>query len=129
MNDLGGNSYAPATVPTDQEKYFALAAHLGVILGIWLAGLTFLVPLIIYLIKKGQSEYVEKNALQALVFNIGCFVLYLIAMVLGFITCGVGFILIPLIAIGNILYAIIGALRSWEGMIYEYPLTSKFVKR
>ena len=120
MNDLGGRSYPPAVAPAADEKSMGMLAHLLGIVG-------FLGPLIIWLVKKDQSKYVAKQAMEALMFQVALGVLAIILMILSFITCGLGAILYFPWLILWILYIVVATVKANEGLIYEYPLTSRFV--
>lgn len=134
MNDFGGNSYAPDYEVTQDDKTWGLIAHLSPIAGS-IIGLAPVGPLVVWLIKKEQSKFVAKSALEALAFSVGVFVFFVAFFIVAFaLTClgGIGVLLFPvggLIGIAYIVYIVIGAIRANEGKIYEYPLTSKFVKQ
>jgi len=119
MNDLGGQSIEPATPPSSDEKTMALIAHL---LGIFTC---IIGPLVIFLIKKDQSEFVRLSALQALYWQIGVFVA---AIVLGVVTICIGGIGVSICSIAALVYGIVAVIRTNEGKLYSYPLTGKFVK-
>ena len=109
----------PITVgdANDEDKLWALFAHLS-----GLAGLSLLGPLIIWLVKKDTSPFVEDQAKEALNFQLSILV---VALVLG-ATC-VGAILIPVIAIGGLVYAIIGGMAAYRGEFYRYPYTFRMI--
>ncbi len=125
MGDLGGKSYAPEGEISADEKTWGMFAHLsGIIAGFF--GFNFLGPLIIWLIKKDASPYVAKQAMHALYFQGALWVLIWISAVLTMVC--IGFILLPIVGIGGLVYSIVGTVKANEGLIYEYPVTSKFVK-
>jgi uncharacterized Tic20 family protein len=100
-------------VPTDEEKMFALLAHLSGCAS-W-----FLGPLIIYMIKKDQSKFVAYHGMQALIFHsIAGFLVYAVITV----TCGIGF---PLIVVPWIVAAWI-AFKAYNGEWVGYPMLDKY---
>lgn len=127
MSDFGGNSYPYEGELTQDEKTWGLIAHLSPLVG-YIIVFSFLGPLIVWAIKKDQSEFVRKAALEALAFNIGMFVIAVILVIITFVTCGIGGILLLPFAIYNILMMVMGAIRANEGKVFEYPVTSQFVK-
>lgn len=127
MNDLGGQSISPESEPSKDDKTMAMVAHLSQLT--YLVGIPgFIGPLVVWLMKKDQSPFIAQNAMHALFFQIGIFVLAVIVGILAIVTCGFGALLgLPLLVI-MVLYPIIGGLRANEGKIYSYPVTGKFVK-
>ncbi len=119
MNDLGGQSLAPAQEPTPEEKTMGLVAHL---LGLFTC---FIGPLVIYLIKKDESEFIKQSSMQALYWQIGMIVA---SIALGVITCLIGGVGAGLASVVNLVYVIIACIRANEGKIYSYPVTGGFVK-
>ena len=67
-------------MPTAEEKNWALAAHIGPLLVLlFTAGyLSFLVPLIILLVKGDESRFVGHHARQSLNFQLTLFIGWLV---------------------------------------------------
>lgn len=112
------------------EKTWAIAAHLASVAG-WV-GIPMghiLAPLIVWLIKKDESEFVRSQALESLNFQISMTIYAIAAAALAITIIGL-VVAIPAIialAIGDIIYTIIGALRVSQGEAYRYPLTIRLV--
>jgi uncharacterized Tic20 family protein len=74
-NSFLGKDSTPEIVPTSDEKTLALLAHI----------LTFvapiLAPLIIYLVKKDDSQFVAYHAKESLNFQITLFVIVIILVI------------------------------------------------
>lgn len=87
--------------PTDDEKLFALLAHLSNFLLVCIA------PLIFYVLKK-DSAYVKFHALQSIYFNLA-------GLVLSILTCGV-FSLVMIVV--NIWWGI----RAFQGEWAKIPV-------
>jgi hypothetical protein len=120
---------APAATPlTSLDKALAIICHISVFVG----GLGYLfVPLIIFLVKRGDSPFVAFHAKEALNFHLSL-LLYAVCLVpLFFIfMCLVVFVWIPLaVAAGlfTLICAIIASVRASEGAYFLYPLTIRFV--
>jgi uncharacterized protein len=107
--------------PVDQDsRTWGMLVHLSALLG------SFVGPLVILLIKKGEMPFVEEHAKEALNFQISI-IIYLI--VSFFLSCF--FIGIPLlfgIPIFSLIVTIIATVKANEGMMYRYPLSIKFVR-
>lgn len=105
--------------PTADEKTWGMLAHLSAIIA-GFVGLPFLGPLLVLLIKGKESTWVEKQAKEALNFQITATV----ALVVAFVTviCLVGFVLAPLLGLGVLVLSIIGAIKANNGEMYRYPV-------
>ena len=90
------------------DRFAAILAHAGT----WFAW--FLVPLCVYLVKRGESRYAEFHALQALFWSA-------FGTVVSILTCGVA---IPVFLAFH-LYA---AWRIWRGEEYEYPVAGDLAR-
>jgi uncharacterized protein len=112
----------PAYVPTEEERTWGLLAHLsGLIAG--LIVLPFLGPLVVWLIKKDQSPFVADQAKEALNFQIALLIAVLVCVV---VPC-VGWAMLPVVAIGGIIFAVIAAMEANKGTYYRYPYTLRLI--
>src|SRR3954447_23218734 len=108
----------PQYVPTPEERSWGLLAHLSSLIASLLGGLSFLGPLIVWLVKKDQSPFVADQAKEALNFQIAATIaIYISALS---VLIGVGVILVPVVVIGAIVYSIIGAIEANKGVTYRY---------
>ena len=129
-----------------------MAAHLSALVAV--AGLPFghvLGPLIVYLVKGHESEFVGEHAKASLNYQITISIFAIVATIiavaatLGFIvpitsssdsTAGfnlaalwIAFVVAVLIALlGSILFIILGTLAASEGRPYTYPLAIRFLR-
>ncbi len=131
MSDLGGASY-PAEGPVlDEERTWAMMAHVGTMLGSVIPFGNVLAPLVVWLIQKDKSPFVSKHARESLVFQIGIFAVVIVMVVLVFVTLGAALILvipgIVALLVADFLYMILATIRASEGKIWEYPVTTRFV--
>jgi len=107
---------------TKEEKTMAMLAHILALPG------GFLIPLVLYLIKKDESKFIADQAKESLNFQITAAIAMLIFIVFAFITCGYSIILFPILAIGIIILCIIAGLKANEGIKYRYPVNIRFIK-
>lgn len=86
----------------------------------------FIPPLIIWLVKKQESTFIEDQAKEALNFQItmaiAWFACFLLTMIL------IGALLMPVLFIGNLVLCIMAALKANEGIAYRYPFALRLVK-
>jgi uncharacterized Tic20 family protein len=113
---------APGYVASPDERNWAMLAHLSSLLAIWLGGLAFLGPLIIWLIKKDQSPFVGDQAKEALNFQLAVFIVTLVCT----ITC-VGLIIVPVIVVADIVYSVLAGIEANKGVYYRYPYTFRLI--
>ena len=85
---------------------------------------SFIVPLVLYLVKKDQSKFVAYHAMQAMIFHIAIIIGYAICSALTVVL--VGFLLFPVVGIVSLVFSIIAALAANRGEWYEMPLVGKF---
>jgi uncharacterized Tic20 family protein len=112
-----GTAENPAIAPTQDEKTMAMLAHLLTFVS------TILAPLIIYLVKKDESQFVATHAKESLNFQI---TLVIVCIILA-ITI-IGLFLIWIVGILALVCVIIATIRANEGKIYRYPFTWRLIK-
>jgi uncharacterized Tic20 family protein len=113
------NAYVGPT-PTQDDKTMGMLAHL---LGIFLG---FIGPLIIWLIKKDQSPFVDDQGKESLNFQIMLMIGYVIGSVTSCLF--IGFLILPAVWIFGIIFSIIAALKSKDGIAYRYPVNLRLIK-
>lgn len=115
--------------PNRDARMWAMFCHLA-----GLAGFVPIVPafgciigpLIVWLTKKEESPFIDQHGKEALNFQISMFIYGLVAGLLCFVC--VGFVLLPLVVIVDIILLIVAAIKANDGYHYRYPLTIRFVK-
>jgi len=79
----------------------------------------FLGPLVIWIIKKDQSSFVDYHGREYFNFLISYTVYVLVAGVLTFVL--IGFLLLPIVGIAGFIFTIIAAIKAFEGKEYRFP--------
>jgi uncharacterized protein len=107
------------TVPSNDEKNIATVTHLG--------GTVFLfIPaLIVWILKKDDSAYIGDQSREALNFQITVLIAMFIANILIWVL--IGFALIPIIWLANIVFCIIAAISTSKGETYRYPICLRLI--
>ncbi len=82
-------------------------------------------PLIVWLIKRGDSAEIDQHGKEALNFQISMLIYNVIAGILCFVL--IGFFLLAILHLLNVVFVIIAAMRASEGRMYRYPLTLRLV--
>lgn len=104
-----------------EDRTIALITHLSGIIA------SFIVPLIIWLINKDKPEkaWITGQAKEALNFQITIILAWFVAIVLSFIA--IGFLLYPVIWIGNLVFCILAGVASNKGEDYRYPVSIRLI--
>lgn len=107
-------------------RLWAMLSHLTAFSGFFIPLGNIIAPLIIWLIKKDQHEFVDDQGKESLNFQISITLYAIISVVLAFVL--IGFILIAAILIFEFIVVIIATVKSNDGHVYRYPLTIRFIK-
>lgn len=109
-----------AQTPSNDDRNLAMLAHLlGIVSG-------FVGALIIWLIKKDQSIFIDEQGKEALNFQITVMIAFVGSWILMFVL--IGMLLMPLILIGNLVFCILAAVAVSKGEHYKYPFAIRLLK-
>lgn len=103
------------------QRLWAMLAHLGGLL------ISFLAPLVIWLVLRERGAYVEDQAKEALNFQITLAIAGVAFGIITVITFGIGGILF-LAFIVALVWMIQAAIATNRGEPYRYPLNIRLVK-
>ena len=110
-------------VPDQEERNLALIMHT-------LAFFTgFIGPLVIWLIKKDESEFIDQHGRDALNFQISILLYSLVVTFLSVITCGVGAVLFLPLLLLVLVGCVIAAMQGYKGELCKYPLAFQLIKQ
>lgn len=110
--------------PTAESKNWATIAHFSALV-MFIGIPSFVGPLVVWLMKKDQDEFVAMNAKEALNFNISFFLYAVVSALL--IVVGVGLLLLPAVGVAWLVLVIIAGVKSSSGEYYTYPFTLRLV--
>ncbi|GAB3386389.1 DUF4870 domain-containing protein [Lysobacter fragariae] len=121
-----------------QDRQWAMFAHLsalvgGILTSGWAGSIgCFIGPLIIWMVKKDTSSFVDDQGKEALNFNITVGLVFFGLLLLSIFTLGLGLIIaIPawiVIGIAWLVLTIIAGIKANEGVAYRYPFTLRLIK-
>jgi uncharacterized Tic20 family protein len=83
-------------------------------------------PLIVWLAKRNDSPEIDENGKESLNFQISMLIYNVIAGVLCLIL--IGFILLAVLHILNLVLVIVASIQASEGKLYRYPVTIRLIK-
>ena len=111
----------PPLAHRGNDKLWSILCHLSALVGVGL-----ILPLIVYLAMKGESEFVTTNAKEALNFHLSLLIYCLCCIPL--IAVLIGIPLLILIGLGSLVLAIVAAIKASDGGCYRYPLTLRLIR-
>ena len=106
--------------PTSDDTTIAALTHIG---GIFFG---FIPSLIVWLIYKDKSPFVADQALEALNFQITMAIAAFACIILMIIV--IGFFLIYVLGIVNLVLCIIAAVKAASGEQFRYPFALRLIK-
>lgn len=110
----------PILPVTTSDKVLMILCHVSPFVGA-----PFLLPFIVWLVKRKDPDLVAAHAAEALNFHLSYAFYAICCIPLTFILIGVP--LMIAIAIASAILAVIGAVRASDGVLYRYPLTIRLV--
>jgi uncharacterized Tic20 family protein len=107
------------TEASANDKNIAVLTHLG---GIFFS----IVPaLIVWLLKKDDSAFIGEQSREALNFQISVLIAYVVSGML--VVLLIGFVLMWLVWLFNVILCIVAAVKTSKGEEYRYPLSLRLI--
>ena len=117
-------AHEPPPIPelTSEQKTFALCTYLLPLL----TSSSFIIPLIVWLLKKDEDAYIANHAKQSLNFQITM----IISAVVAWLSCFfvIGILLFPAVGITYLIFSIIASIKAYKGEEYKIPFCILFIK-
>ncbi len=129
-----GNPYQPpgsGTSPRDSgelthdERQFAMFCHFAAFAGLIIPFGSIIGPLVMWLIKKDESQYIDYHGKEALNFNITMAIVSIFCFALIFVVIGV--FLLPIVLILWLIFIIVAGVKANDGLYYRYPFCIRFI--
>jgi uncharacterized Tic20 family protein len=114
-------AYGPPPLRPDEERTWAVLAHLG---GLFFS---FVAPLVVWLVFRGRGPYLEDQAKEALNFQITVVIAYVAAGILALVTFGIGSPVLAVVGVCQLVFQILAAVAAGRYEWYRYPVTIRFV--
>lgn len=116
-----GAPYQPQPLTPSDERMWTVFAQVGGII------FSFIPPLVIWLVFKDRSRFVEQESKEALNFQITLVIAQIAAAIITAITFGIGGI-VYLAFIAAVVFIILAAVANGKGAPYRYPVNIRFIK-
>ena len=123
---------SPGTLSAEDKQMGMLCHLLGIVAGFLAVALFpayrvagFLGPLIIWLMKKDQSKFVDSQGKEALNFHLTLLIGHIIG---GATMCFTFGLINAALAVVGIVFGIMGAMEANKGNEYRYPINIRMIK-
>ncbi len=108
------------------ERTWGMLAHLSALVGYLIIPFgNIIAPLVIWLMKKDESQFIGDQAKESLNFQISLMIYAVVAGVLVLVIIGI-FLLIALYILGIVL-TLVGTIKANNGVTYRYPFTIRLI--
>lgn len=114
-------------VALKEDRQMLMIMHLSQLLFIVSVIGGIVVPIILWQLKKDEIQHMDAQGKEVVNFQISLFIYYVVSGLLCLIL--IGFILLPIVGLLNIILPIIYGLKAKDGeALIRYPLTIRFIK-
>ena len=121
--------FSPTPVVSDSDRTAAALAHAASLIAMVISAgwLSFVGPLVMWLIYKDRSPFVRQAAAGSFNFNLGLWVMSIVGWIciITIIAIPVGVPLLVISFLGQIIGHIMGTLRATRGQTMNYPFQIK----
>jgi uncharacterized protein len=115
------------TIQAGNVRTWCVVCHLSALAGFVIPGFGHILgPLIVWLIKRGDASEIDAHGKEALNFQISMLLYNIVAGVLCVVL--IGFALLAILHILNVVFVIIASVKASEDQVYRYPLTIRLLK-
>ena len=124
-----GNGMPPggagSQLSQSDERTWGMLAHISSILAA-IVVLSFLGPLVVLLVQGNKSQFVRRQAIEALNFQITTYIAAIVSGLLIIVV--VGFIMLVVVGIAWLVLTIMAGIKANNGEDYRYPFNLRLVK-
>jgi uncharacterized protein len=110
---------------SSEVRNWAMGCHLAALAGFVIPFGSVVGPLIVWLLKRDENEFINTNGKEALNFQITVMIAFLISALLALVL--IGFLLMAIVGIGALVLAIVAAVKASNGEDYRYPFTLRLI--
>lgn len=113
-------------IPERQERTWGMLCHLSIFIGHFIPFGNIIAPLVIWQMKKNESDFVAYHGKEALNFQISLVIYFAVSLILALV--GIGFLLFIAFWVFGLVMVVIAALKANDGVYYRYPFTIRLIK-
>lgn len=120
------DGYTPDGLATREwERTYSLFVHLSLLL--WSVLIPVVPALVMWLIKRDQSQFVDDHGREVVNFQLSLLIYGIGLTILGFVTCGLGWVVLMGLYVLGIVGMILGAIAAHKGRYYRYPMCLRLI--
>ncbi len=113
-------------ITENEARQWAMFAHIGTFSSMFVPLGNFIAPIVVWQLKKHESDFVVEQAKESLNFQITLLIYALISFILCFII--IGFFLIFALILFGLITVIIAGVKANDGEDYQYPMCIRLIK-
>lgn len=114
-----------AQKPLDERTYITLL-HASGFLNLFIPFLGLIVPIVMWNQRKKSSQLINEHGKEQINFQI-TFSLYSVIALVTLVVL-IGFVLLPLVIIADLIFSIILIVKAHDGELYHVPLNIRWIK-
>lgn len=115
----------PADAAASEGRQLAVICHASALAGYVIPFGGLLGPLVVWLVAREKDAFVDEQGREAINFRLSMYIYYLASVLLLFLL--IGFVLLPLLALFDLVMVVVAAVRASGGEHFRYPLSIRFV--
>ena len=100
--------------------------NMGMLLYVLALVTGFIGPLVLWLVKKDSSRFVDDQGKEVLNWCITMAIGYIACFLLIFVV--IGLVLMPILILCHLILTILGAVKASQGVAYRYPFALRLLK-
>lgn len=111
---------------TKEERNWAVILHLSILLGFVIPWAGFVAPFVIWLLKKNDSDYLDRQGKEVMNFLISVVIVSLIGLVLVVVLIGIA--ILGALTIASVALSIYAAIKVSDGEDFRYPYILRLLR-
>lgn len=124
LNSYGYSYNRPAEKSTNNNAYIVFM-HLSQFAGFIICGLGFILPIVLWVSRSKESKDIDMHGKNIMNFMLSMLLYSVILIPLCFLLIGIPFLI--LLAVLEIIFIIIAAIKAANGEYWKYPLSIPFM--
>ncbi len=119
---VASDGRAKEHVMADGDRHCAVATHLSPLAFVWIGPFALAIPLILWLVRKDQSRFMDDHGRESVNFIISFIVLHILLPITI-----IGIALLPVLWVVGIVNMIRAAMAANRHEYFRYPVTIRFL--
>ncbi len=109
-----------------EARNWATGVHLSALLGMFFPFANLIAPLVVWLLKRDESPLIDREGKEAVNFQISMTMYMAVSGLLVLLLIGLPMLFV--VAILDLIFTIVAAVKTSNGEQYRYPLTIRFIR-